>query len=181
MLKSCKRLALATCLTSALAGCGGADDAPVADSRQAAAPTAADSDAAAPAAAPAAGVRPAAAPEAAPPQVQLGYMETSQAATAQDGPAGAPGLRSYRAVNLILELPQDGLSNPALELSASGRRLGRIALQAQTAAAGDAGPRYTAHHWRADIPAGWAVPGLSLRVHAERHRASESYVLPLRD
>lgn len=84
--------------------------------------------------------------------------------------AGMPGLRRYQPVQLLLELDPADAKSPALELQASGRVLGRIALV-----------RHGAGHWRATIPAAWAVNGLNWRAVAANHGPSMPQTVPLAD
>lgn len=140
---SCAALALA------LAACGG-DAAP---------PPAAPRTAARPAPVPAAGT-PAARPARAP--LRVGYVEYP----------GAAGVHAYADIPVVLELEQADVKNPALELQAAGRILGRIGL---------ARPAATGAHWNATIPAAWAIRGASWRAVADSHDASATHALPLAD
>lgn len=147
-------LALALALAWALAACGGDAAPPAAAPRMAARPAAVAVAAAEPA-------------RAARSPLRVGYVEY---------PA-ASGLHAYAAVPVVLELEQADVKNPALELQAAGRTLGRVALARP--AATDA--HYGSRHWSATIPAAWAIRGVSWRAVADSHDASAPRALPLAD
>lgn len=141
----------ATALSPLLAACGGQE--PPRVSVTSAAPPQAAQAAAAPVAASMA-VAP----------LRVGYVEYLQS------DSGTPGARRYQAVQLLLELDPADAKSPALELQASGRVLGRIALA-----------RHGSGHWRATIPAAWAVNGLNWRAVAANHGPSTPQAVPLAD
>ncbi|QYG07655.1 hypothetical protein [Janthinobacterium sp. PAMC25594] len=90
---------------------------------------------------------------------------------------GATGVRTYTDIAVVLELEQVDVKNPALELQAAGRTLGRIALARPAAP----GARYASTHWSATIPAAWAIRGASWRAVADGSEASAPRALPLAD
>ena len=133
-------------------------------------------DAAPPAAAPRVAARPAVPPaavaaagpaRAARSALRVGYVEY---------PA-AHGLHAYADIPVVLELEQADVKQPALELQAAGRALGRVALARPGATAAHDGGRY----WSATIPAAWAIRGVSWRAVADSHDASPPRALPLAD
>lgn len=147
------RLALALVLASALAGCGG-DIAP-----QASAPRPALRPAVTAAAELAKAAR---AP------LSIGYVEYQ-------------GMHAYAAVHVLLELEQLELKNPALEVQAAGRTLGRIALARPVTSSTPYGMQYGTRHWSATIPPAWAIKGASWRAVADNHDASAPRTLTLAD
>ena len=88
---------------------------------------------------------------------------------------GAP--HAYAPVPVVLELQQADVKNPALELQAAGRILGRVALAPPAATGAQDGGR----HWSATIPAAWAIRGVSWRAVADSHDASAARSVPLAD
>lgn len=96
--------------------------------------------------------------------LRVGYVEYLQ-----PDPA-TPGIRRYQALQVLLELEQADAKKPALELQASGRLLGRIALA-----------RHGSGHWSATIPAAWALNGLNWRAVAANHGPSTPQAVPLAD
>ncbi|MGK5081271.1 hypothetical protein [Janthinobacterium sp. HLX7-2] len=87
------------------------------------------------------------------------------------------GLHAYAAVQVLLELEQMDVKNPALELQVAGRPLGRIALARPLAT----GAHYGTRHWSATIPAAWAIKGVRWRAVADSHDASAPRAIPLAD